>query len=86
MYLHIGNNITVREEEIIGIFDMDNTTVSKKSRDFLNKASKENRLFFEGYDLPKSFLVCAEKKGDNRVFLSILNSSTLQKRIGKNEL
>lgn len=86
MYLHIGNNVTVREEDIIGIFDLDNVTISKKSRDFLNKAQKENRVFYEGFELPKSFLVCAEKKGENKVYLSVLNSATLQKRINKSDL
>ena len=30
MFIHIGQDTVVIDKEIIGIFDMDNTTVSKK--------------------------------------------------------
>ena len=40
MYLSIGNDLAVRESSIIGIFDLDNTSTSKRTRDFLTKAEK----------------------------------------------
>lgn len=83
MYLHLGNNVTVKAEDVIGIFDMDNTTISKRSRNYLNIAQKNKNLIYSGYELPKSFVVCAAKKGENKVFLSQLSSVTLEKRIGK---
>ena len=85
-YLHIGQNVMLEEKRIIGLFDLDNTTVSKKSRDFLNKAQKEKRVIYEGFELPKSFLVCSSKKSENKVYLSVLNSTTLQKRIEKSDI
>ena len=42
MYIHLGNNAIVRTEEIIGIFDLDNTTVSARTRDYLKKARKDD--------------------------------------------
>ena len=36
MYLHLGQDTVVKKKDIIGIFDMDTTTVSKISRDYLN--------------------------------------------------
>ena len=41
MYLSIGNDMAVRSSSIIGIFDLDNTTVSKRGREFLEKAEKD---------------------------------------------
>ena len=38
MYINIGNDMAVRESALIGIFDMDNTTTSKKTREFLRFA------------------------------------------------
>ena len=35
MYLSIGNDMAVRQSSIIGIFDMDNTSTSKRSKLFL---------------------------------------------------
>ena len=40
MYIHLGEDTVVKLDEVIGIFDMDNTTVSKPTRDFLNFSEK----------------------------------------------
>ena len=59
MYLNIGNDMAVRERSIIGIFDLDNTSTSKRSREFLNQADKEG-LIVPCDDLPKSFILTDE--------------------------
>ena len=49
MYLHIGKGKTLNEKDIIGIFDLDTATVSKETREFLNKKEKDirkNILYF----------------------------------------
>ncbi len=79
MYIHLGNEIVVREDEIIGIFDLDTTTVSKHSRKFLETSEKENRIINVSYELPKSFIVTS-KNGKERVYISQISSATLQKR------
>lgn len=79
MYLSIGNDMAVRESSIIGIFDMDNTSTSKRTREFLNKAEK-NGLIIPCDDLPKSYILTAEY-GLSRVHLTSLNSYTLEKRL-----
>lgn len=84
MYIHLGNNAIVKTEEIIGIFDLDNTTVSAKTRDYLSAAQKNGNVsaFLSSNELPKSFIVTAKKKGENKVFLSQLSPATLSKRKG----
>lgn len=79
MYLSIGNDMAVRESSIIGIFDMDNTSTSKRTRDFLAKAQKEG-LVVPCDDLPKAFVVTAEY-GLTRVYETTLSSYTLEKRL-----
>ena len=71
--------MAVRDSSIIGIFDMDNTTYSKKTVEFLNKAEQEG-LIVPCDDLPKSFVLTAEY-GLNKVHLTSLNSYTLEKRL-----
>lgn len=78
MYLNIGEDFVLKTEDIIGIFDLDKTTVNKATRDFLAKAQKENRVILTSYDLPKSFIIAKEK-----IYLSPLNTSTLLKRTGR---
>ena len=79
MYLSIGNDFAVRENSIIGIFDMDNTTTSHRTRDFLEKAEKEGEIV-PCDDLPKAFVLTAEY-GLSRVHLTSLSSYTLEKRL-----
>ena len=79
MYLNIGNDMSVRSKNIIGIFDMDNTSTSRRTREFLEKAEKEGQVI-PSDDLPKSFILTAEY-GFHRVHLTTLSSSTLEKRL-----
>jgi hypothetical protein len=71
--------MAVRDRSVIGIFDLDNTSTSKRTRLFLERAEKEGRVV-PCDDLPKSFLLTAEY-GMDRVYLSSLSSSTLEKRV-----
>ncbi len=79
MYLSIGNDMAVRQSSIIGIFDMDNTSTSRRTRDFLEKAEKNGEVV-PCDDLPKSFLLTAEY-GMSRVYLTALGTQTLEKRL-----
>ena len=79
LYLNIGNDMAVREKSIIGIFDMDNTSISKRTKLFLDRAEKEGQVV-PCDDLPKSFILTAEY-GLDRVYLTTLSSSTLEKRL-----
>jgi len=79
MYLNIGSDMAVREKSIIGIFDMDNTSTSKRTREFLAQAEKEGQVV-PCDDLPKSYVLTAEY-GFDRVYLTSLSASTLEKRL-----
>ena len=82
MYLHLGQEVVVRHRDIIGVFDMDNTTISPHTRGYLSRAEKEGRVEYVSYDLPKSFTVCAPKgeRGNQQVYISQIAPSTLRKR------
>ena len=79
MYLYLGQNTVVKTSSVVAIFDMDNTTQSKITMDFLRRAEKQKRLISVSDELPKSFVVCAEPEGTT-VYLSQLSASTLLKR------
>lgn len=79
MYLHVGKEIILKSKDIIGIFDLDTATVSKRTRDYLNKAEKAGEVVNVTTELPKSFIVCREKKG-KKIYISQISSSTLEKR------
>ena len=79
MYLNIGNDMAVREKSVIGIFDLDNTSTSRRTREFLEQAEKDG-LVVPCDDLPKSFILTSEY-GMSRVYLTALSAATLEKRM-----
>ena len=79
MYLSIGNDFAVRDSSVIGIFDMDNTSTSKRTREFLKKAQQEGQII-PCDDLPKSYVLTVEY-GMTRIYESTLESKTLAKRM-----
>ena len=80
MYLHLGNDVVVRKDEILGIFDLDNTSQSIITRKYLTSAERSGSVVnAAGLELPKSFVVCV-RDGKQTIYLSQLNSSTLRGR------
>ncbi len=80
MYLHLGNETIVRQSDIIGIFDLDNSTVSAKTREFLANAQKNGQVVNVSSELPKSFVVCRESDG-LKIYICQLSPVTLSKRL-----
>lgn len=79
MYLSIGNDFAVRDRNIVGIFDLDNTSTSKRTREFLDRAEEDGEVV-PCDDLPKAF-VLTEEYGFHRVRLTELSAATLEKRL-----
>ena len=84
MYLHLGNNTIVRKDDIIGIFDLDSSTISYKTREFLSNAEKNGMVINVSQELPKSFVVCRENDGF-KIYICQLSPITLSKRMSMTE-
>ena len=85
MYRSIGGSMAVRERAIIGIFDLDNTTCSRHTRNFLRRAEENSEVVTVSDDLPKSFLLTQEF-GMDRVYLVQFSAQTMEKRMNREEL
>ncbi len=82
MYLHLGMETVVSASDIVGIFDIENTSIGKGTKEFLATAEKNGRVVNVSYELPKSFIVCAGKKrSDEVVYISQISAATLKKRL-----
>ena len=79
MFIHLGKDYTVNLKNIVAIFDIENTSVSKITREFLVDMSKKNKVIYVNEDLPKSFILVNENK-DSYIYVSSLSSATLKKR------
>jgi hypothetical protein len=76
MYLHAGNNKNIRERDIIGIFDADNSTISYITRKYLSDAERENRVISAKDEIPKSFILYREN-GKYMICFSQISTSAL---------
>ena len=84
MYLHLGQSAVVPFRDVVGIFDMDNSTASHLTRKFLTRAEREGRVVYVCDDLPRSFVLCADRTGGQRVYLSQLSPAALLRRAESN--
>ena len=82
MYLHIGNGKSVKKKNIIGIFDLDTSTVTKQGKSFINNMEKSGLVEYDDFDLPRSF-VLFEENGEHRIKLSRISARGLTARIGE---
>lgn len=77
MYLHAGNNKIIREKDIIGIFDVDNCTVSSITRKYLSDAERNLLVISAKDEIPKSFILYKENDKYMICFSQISTSSLL---------
>ena len=85
MYLHLGQDTIIPFSSIIGIFDLEITSQSKITRDFLTNEEKVKHVINVSEELPRSFVVCREQQ-KTRVYISQISSSTLKRRLKNNLL
>jgi hypothetical protein len=79
MYLHLGGDIVVNQKNIIGIFNLEKTSLSKITREYLKKAQKKNVVVSVSDELPASFVICKQKEKVT-VYMAQISSVTLSKR------
>ena len=84
MYLHLGQSIMIPDSSILGIFDLDNTTWSFRTRKFLDQAEEQGQVTYVGNDLPRSFILCQQGREEPVVYLSQVNTATLIRRAEQN--
>lgn len=79
MFLHLGGDTVVNLKDVIAIMDLDVTSTSKITREFLAVAEEEGFVVNVSEDLPKSY-VLTEIDHKSKLFVSPISSATLLKR------
>ena len=79
MYIHLGNNVSVSSQSVIGIFDINATMFSSDTSQFLRLAEEDGFIEKITNDPPKSFVI-AEVDKKSKIYLSPISSTTLTKR------
>ena len=75
MFLFLGGDVSVRSEDVIGIFDIEECSVSRTTAEFLNSCQKKSLIVNVSEDIPKSFIVASD-----HTFISNVSHSTICKR------
>ena len=82
MYLHIGNQVNIRQRDIVGIFDADRTTTSWITRKYLSEAQKKELVSSANDEIPKSFILYRDRMdGKYKIYFSQLSTSALLGRM-----
>ncbi len=79
MYIHLGERISIHDSTVIGVFDIENTTIGPDTRQYLSRLQKEGRAVNVSPEMPKSFVVCMEN-GEEVAYISPISVATLKKR------
>ena len=83
MFLHLGNDVLINTKNLIGIFDIEKSSISKFTKEFLGNAEKTKRIVNVSYEMPKSFIVCLDEDLNETVYISQISTATLKKRFMK---
>ena len=82
MYIYLGRDYVLNDRDIIGIFNLETTTISPRGREFLNYAQKNGAVVSLSDELPQSY-VLADGAVVDTVYLSELSSAVLRRRAEK---
>ena len=61
MYLILTRDELIPEDEVIGIFDLDNASWSKRTREYLASGERAGRIKNLAESLPRTLIVTAER-------------------------
>lgn len=77
-FIYLGGDVTVYADDVIGIFDIEECSVSRTTAEYLNFCQKKGIVVNVSdnlTDIPKSFIVCEKK-----TYISNVSNTTINKR------
>ena len=82
IYMHLGRDYVLNDRDIIGIFNLETTTITPRGREFLNYAQKNGAVVSLSDELPQSY-VLADGAVVDRGYLSELSPAAMRRRAEK---
>ncbi len=82
MYIHIGNDRSLLDRDIIGIFDIE-TSVADDTREYLAAAGRRKNAVYVSFDMTKSYIVAVDGSGMEKVYITNVSHRTISCRAGK---
>ncbi|MEE1046300.1 MAG: DUF370 domain-containing protein [Clostridia bacterium] len=82
MYLHLGKGTIVNTSDIIAIMDLESSSMSPNTREFLKVIEEEGFVRNVSEEIPKTYVVC-EVDGQSVVYVTNISSKALAGRVEK---
>lgn len=82
MYLHLGKETVVNTADIIAIMDLESSSMSPNTKEFLKVIEEEGFVRNVSEEIPKTFVVC-EVDGQSVVYVTNISSKALAGRVEK---
>lgn len=82
MYLHLGKGNIVNTSDIIAIMDLESSSLSANTREFLKVIEEEGFVRNVSEEIPKTFVIC-EVDGQSVVYVTNISSKALAGRVEK---
>ena len=79
MYLHLGRDTVVNTKNIIAFLDLESTSMSANSREFLKIVEEEGFVRNVSEEIPKTVVLC-EIDGQSVVYITNISSKALAGR------
>ena len=79
MYLHLGSDTVVNTKNVIAILDLESTSQSQNTRDFLKIVEEEGFVRNVSDEIPKTFVLC-EIDGQSVIYITNISSKALAGR------
>ncbi len=80
IFLHGGSGVSIRSKRILGIFDLDTSTITKTTREFLRKKEESGRVVTIGTEIPRAFILT-----EDTLYISVLSPGTLKDRLSRKD-
>ncbi len=79
MYLHLGSDTVVNTKNVIAILDLESTSMSKNTKEFLKIVEEEGFVRNVSEELPRTFVLC-EIDGQSVIYITNISSKALAGR------
>ena len=87
VYLHLGADVVVKKDDIIAIMDMESSSLSRTTKEFLKNEEMMGRVInVDVENLPKSYVLVKYNNDDAFVYISPIATQTLLKRANHSNL
>lgn len=84
MFLHLGDNEVVPYKDVIGIFNLESTSYSSDTTQFIRMAKEDGFVEKISGEEGKSFVI-AEIDKKSKIYISPISSTTLSKRFNDSD-